>query len=199
MIEVEIKVGISNPAEIKNMLEKNNAFYKSSLYHQDTYFNMPKGLRDFKETDEALRVRKSLEFNKKDEKETKKIICSITYKGKKIDSITKTRKEIEVNLDDFEKIIEILKVLGFQEFLTIKKERELYEVEYKSKKLSLLVDFIPILNRYFLEVEIMAENVNDVENFRNILLKFLNLLGIDKKESIRKSYLELIMDKYDGP
>jgi predicted adenylyl cyclase CyaB len=76
MIEVEIKVGISNPGEIREKLEKNNAYFKSKLIHQDTYFNMPKGLRDFKETDEALRVRKSLEFNKDDENKTKRILCS---------------------------------------------------------------------------------------------------------------------------
>ena len=41
-----------------------NGVYKLSLLHEDTYFNMPKELRDFKKTDEALRIRKSIEFQK---------------------------------------------------------------------------------------------------------------------------------------
>jgi predicted adenylyl cyclase CyaB len=58
MIEVEIKVQISDPTLIRKKFVENQGSYKFSLIHEDTYFNMPKGLRDFKQTDEALRLRK---------------------------------------------------------------------------------------------------------------------------------------------
>jgi predicted adenylyl cyclase CyaB len=61
MIEVEIKVKISDPNQVRKRIEENKGVYKISLHHEDTYFNMPKGLRDFKQTDEALRLRKSIE------------------------------------------------------------------------------------------------------------------------------------------
>ncbi|MFX1418019.1 MAG: CYTH domain-containing protein, partial [Promethearchaeota archaeon] len=64
MIEVEIKVRISDPELILKKFKENNGIYKISLIHEDTYFNMPAGLRDFKKTDEALRLRKSIEFNR---------------------------------------------------------------------------------------------------------------------------------------
>ncbi|HEY0089177.1 MAG TPA: CYTH domain-containing protein, partial [Candidatus Lokiarchaeia archaeon] len=63
MLEIEIKVKIKDLELMKRMFEENGGVYKLSLIHEDSYFNMPQGLRDFKETDEALRVRKSIEFN----------------------------------------------------------------------------------------------------------------------------------------
>jgi len=63
MIEVEIKVRISDPDLIKKKFEEHQGFYKLFLLHEDTYYNMPKGLRDFKKTDEALRLRTSIRFD----------------------------------------------------------------------------------------------------------------------------------------
>ena len=64
MIEVEIKAKISDPEVLINKFKDHGGMYKLSLHHEDIYFNMPKGLRDFKETDEALRIRKSMEYNR---------------------------------------------------------------------------------------------------------------------------------------
>ena len=63
-IEVEIKVKMSNPDEMREQFKSKDGVYRCSLIHEDTYFNMPKGLRDFRKSDEALRIRKSIEFNK---------------------------------------------------------------------------------------------------------------------------------------
>jgi len=98
MIEVEIKARITNPNELKNRFEKLNGMYKLCLNHEDTYFNMPKKLRDFKKTDEALRIRKSIEYNKNSNQKNKKTSYFITYKGKKLDKITKTRNELEIEI-----------------------------------------------------------------------------------------------------
>ena len=73
MIEVEIKVKISDPNLMRKKFKENNGIYKLSLDHEDTYFNMPKGLRDFRQTDEALRLRKSIEFDKKRCRKLKKL------------------------------------------------------------------------------------------------------------------------------
>ncbi|MBD3337538.1 MAG: CYTH domain-containing protein, partial [Candidatus Lokiarchaeota archaeon] len=60
MIEVEIKAEISSPDTIRKKFLEKNGIYKISLSHEDTYFNMPRKLRDFRKTDEALRIRKSI-------------------------------------------------------------------------------------------------------------------------------------------
>lgn len=195
MIEVEIKVKISNPELILKKFEENNGIYKISLIHEDTYFNMPKGLRDFKKTDEALRLRKSIEFSKIDASKGKIITYYITYKGKKIDESTKTREEIEVKINDFKSMSTLLKALGFQEVFTVKKERELYQFEFKNYHIEALIDYLPILNQYFIEVEFLLDSSENIEDSKEVLFDFLSMFGIKKEQSIRKSYLELITEK----
>ncbi|MFX0000612.1 MAG: class IV adenylate cyclase [Candidatus Hodarchaeota archaeon] len=198
MIEVEIKVRISNPDIIRKKLEEHNGIYKTSLIHEDTYFNMPKGLRDFKKTDEALRIRKSIEFNKHNKDLDQKINYFITYKGKKIDSLTKSREEIDIKINSLEKMKILLKELGFQEILAVKKERELYEFYFQKYQIEILIDYLPILKQHFMEIEYLSGSENEIGEIRQALFDFLKVFGIDKKESIRKSYLELIADKFEN-
>ena len=195
MIEVEIKVRINNPELMRKKFEKNQGVYKFSLIHEDTYYNMPKGLRDFKQTDEALRLRKSLKFNINENNKDQEIEYFLTYKGKKIDISTKTREEIDLIIEDLEKMKKILNILGFQKVLTVKKERELYKFEFKNYLIEALIDYLPILKQHFIEVEYLTDTSGKIEESQKILFDFLNLLGIKKEESITKSYLELITEK----
>ena len=194
LIEVEIKVRILDPDLIRKKLEKNQGSYKFSLIHEDTYYNMPKGLRDFKQTDEALRLRKSVRFDKNKEN-PKKVEYYLTYKGEKIDAVSKTREEIDLQIEDIAKMGELLNLLGFQEVLTVNKERDLFELKFKNNKFEALIDYIPILNQHFLEVEYLSETKDEIERVRNILFDFLSSIGIQKIDSITKSYLELIIEK----
>ncbi len=199
MIEVEIKVGLaSSPEKIKEKFIHEGGKYKISLHHEDTYFNMPRKLRDFRKTDEALRIRKSTEFHKNKPEDTQTYYY-LTYKGSKIDSSTKTRSELESKVAEGEKIREILKILDFREVFTVKKERELYEISFQGKEIEVLLDYLPILDRNFMEVELRVETGDSEEKInenRNILFKFLNMLDIKKEESIKKSYLELIAERF---
>ena len=196
LIEVEVKVQISSPDAMRRKFEENNGIYQLSLIHEDTYFNMPKGLRNFKQSDEALRLRKSIEFNKENRKETEKNFHYLTYKGKKLDLRTKTRKEIELKIENANKMSEILKELGFQEIFTIKKQRELYEFTFQNHRIDGLIDYLPILNKYFIEVEMISDSIDNLNSYKKIIFRFLNLLGIKEEESIIKSYLELILDDF---
>jgi len=195
MIEVEIKVKISDPNLMRKKFEENNGIYKLSLNHEDIYFNMPKGLRDFRQTDEALRLRKSIEFNRDNKAKTQKINYYITYKGKKIDKTTKTREEIEVKITEIEDMKKILKFLGFREVFTVVKKRELYDFIFNDTRIEALIDYIPVLEQHFVEVELITESSETVDENKEILFKFLRIFGIKKQESIRKSYLELIINK----
>ena len=196
MIEVEIKVSITNPNQIRELLKKKKAIYKCSLIHEDTYYNMPEGLRDFKKTDEAFRVRKSIEFNKYYENDKKIIKYFLTYKGAKLNSKTKTRKELESLIEEGTKIKEILAILGFREVITVKKQRELFKADYKNQSIDVLIDFLPILNQYFIEVESLSESEDNIEANQEVLFDFLDSLGISRNKSIIKSYLELIVEKF---
>ncbi|MFX1274850.1 MAG: class IV adenylate cyclase [Promethearchaeota archaeon] len=195
MIEVEIKVLINNPDEIRKQFELKQGLYKCSLIHEDTYYNMPRGLRDFRKSDEALRIRKSVEFNKHEEIPNKKTKYYLTYKGAKFNKETKTRKELESLIQDGEKIKEILNLLGFRKIFTVKKERELFFLTFKNHQIEALIDFIPILKQYFIEVEYQAETKERISEVQEILFNFLESLGIKRERSIIKSYLELIAEK----
>ena len=195
MIEVEIKARITDPDKIKKKFKNLNGIYKISLNHEDTYFNMPKELRDFKKTDEALRIRKSIEFLKNANNSEKFVNYFITYKGKKIDTSTKSRKELEVKISDGIQMREILKSLGFKEIFTVKKERELYEFNYKNNKIEALIDYIPILKEFFIEVEMLTDTTEKLKAAREALFEFLSNIGIKREESIIKSYLELIAER----
>lgn len=194
MIEAEIKVKIENPEEIKKKISELNGVYKLSLYHEDTYFNMPDGLRDFRITDEALRIRSSKEYNNQFKDNPTNISHYITYKGKKLDKLTKTRNEIEVKIDDNLSMKEILLALGFKEVLIVFKERELYEILFKGKVIEVLIDYIPVLGNNFMELELVVEST-DVSSARAILFSLLEEFGFKETDSIRKSYLELIIEK----
>jgi len=198
MIEVEIKAKVLNPEELVKKFKNQEGGYKISFIHEDTYFNMPEGLRDFKRTDEALRIRKSIEYNKNIDSSKQNINYFITYKGKKLDKTTKTRNELETKLENGDSVKEIFNTLGFREIFTVKKERDLYEFNFKGYIIEALIDFIPLLKEYFIEVEIMSESYDRIEESKNILFEFLNLFDIKKEESIRKSYLELILERFRG-
>jgi len=196
LIEAEIKVKISDPEEMKNKFRNFHGKHVLTLYHEDTYFNMPLKLRDFRKTDEALRIRKSMEFDPSNEgKSTPKINFFITYKGRKIDSTTKTRNEWETQVQDGEIMKTILKSLGFREIFTVKKEREFYEFIFNGEKIEVLIDYIPILKEHFIEVEMLVENEQELEKARTMLFNFLAQFGIKEHQSIRKSYLELIAER----
>ncbi len=198
MIEIEIKAKILNPEELVKKFKNQEGSYKISLIHEDTYFNMPKGLRDFKKTDEALRIRKSIEYNKNIDSSKQNINYFITYKGKKLDKITKTRNELETKLENGDSVKEIFNALGFREIFTVKKERDLYEFNFKGYIIEALIDYIPILKEHFIEVEIMSETYDRLEESKNLLFEFLSLFDIKKEQSITKSYLELITDRFRG-
>lgn len=116
MYEVELK-GYANDEIFERVREKFE-FMRREI-HEDIYYQHP--CRDFSKTDEALRIRIK-RFNGHFE-------AFLTYKGPKIDERSKTRLEIEVEIDDVDKYSQLLELLGFREILTITKTREKYYVE----------------------------------------------------------------------
>ncbi|ADG13561.1 class IV adenylate cyclase [Methanocaldococcus infernus] len=166
-MEIEVKAKIDDKERVVKALLSLGFTFLRKEFHEDIYFN---GIdRDFKETDEALRVRDS---NGK---------YFLTYKGPKLDKISKSREEIEVEVKDKEKMIKILEKLGFKKVRVIKKVREVY----KLNDITACIDEVEGLG-LFLELE-KEGSLEDVEKLLNILDK-LNL----RNNIIRKSYLELL-------
>lgn len=141
-------------------------------FEHDTYFNHP--CKDFRETDEAVRIRKDVEG------------ITITYKGPKVDFETKSREEIKIKVDSFESAFTFLRKLGFRPVREVKKVRKMYRL----KDAIICVDNVEGIGK-FVEIEIESGNVEDKEKIFDIA----KLLGYSREDSITKSYLELILQE----
>ena len=97
MIEVEVKARA--PEDMAERIAALGATLLAVENHHDLYFNSPQ--RDFKESDEALRIR------------IKEEGARLTYKGPKLDQTTKSRLERTVKIDDPQQMEQILSALGF--------------------------------------------------------------------------------------
>lgn len=165
MYEIEIKSRVGDLRDLENRIRDLGGEFKNEIFQEDFYFQHP--CRDFRKTDEALRIRKE-----RDE-------VFITYKGPRIDRETKTRAEIEIKTD--EKIIDMLKGLGFTLAGTVKKTRK----NYILNGLGISLDSVENLG-YFVEIETSG----DLESGKAKILNLAGILGL--KDLERRSYFEMI-------
>ncbi len=176
-IEIEAKAYAKNLKVIEEKIINIGAKLVWQGKQVDTYYNHPN--RNFAETDEALRVR---------EEEDKAVL---TYKGPKIDTLTKTREEIKVQLKDTSSIKELLKRLGFKEVGVVKKHR----MKFFLDEFKICLDKVEGLGE-FVEIEAAShskESNAKVTALRNRILKTFDQLGL--KDMERRSYLELLLEK----
>jgi len=155
-----LKPGVEEKVkEIANFLEEKDEF--------DIYLNHP--CRDFAETDEALRIRVE-----------KKI--KLTYKGPKVDSETKSREEVNLEVNSFDDALKLFELLGFKKFRTVRKRRKIFKFE----KAIICIDSVEGLGD-FIEIEVEG----GLEKKEGIF-KIAETLGYSRAESIRLSYLEML-------
>jgi adenylate cyclase class 2 len=186
--EVEIKFPVADPAAVEARLIALAARFRDPVEQADSYFAHP--CRDFARTDEALRLRRDGDDVK------------ITWKGPRIDTATKTRREIELDLGvaaagdprppadatllDWTQLLE---ALGFRSVLTVKKRRRPARVPWQGAEVDVAVDSVAGLGDY-LELELLARP-GEVPQARAILESLARELGCTNPE--RRSYLELLL------
>ena len=180
MIEVEVKAKINSFIEMEEKLESIGAQKSKKEFQEDIYFNSP--VIDFAETDEALRIRTT--------KEDDNVNIFITYKGPKIDKESKTRKEIEMGIEDSQKCSDIFEAIGFRKVRTVRKNRQYYN--YENFEISL--DDIEGLDPY-MEIEIALEDGSDYSEAQKSIFELFEKLGITDGFE-RTSYLELLENLY---
>ena len=169
MIEVEVKARA--PPGIEAKIAGLGGEMVGIEDHLDLYFNSQ--ARDFRVTDEALRIR------------IKDGGAYLTYKGPKLDSETKSRRELTVQVADPGAMESILKSAGFARAAVVKKRR----TKYSLGEAIVAVDEVEGLGT-FIEVELSGGEEWGAQ--KRVALEILEQLGIT--ESIRKSYLELLAE-----
>jgi adenylate cyclase, class 2 len=178
-LEIELKYPVDDLQRVRKLLEDLGATFELPIRQVDLYFRHP--VRDFAQTDEALRLRQVGEEN-----------C-ITYKGPKIDAQTKTRREIELSLESGQKSVdswrEMLDILGFSRVRDVAKERIPGIVMWEGGEVHLALDRVTGLGE-FLELEILADE-SELDSARKRLASLAKKLGLDRSE--RRGYLDLLL------
>lgn len=180
-IELKAQYDSSKRPELEQHLKEQGFQEIRAFTQQDEYFNHPK--RDFKKTDEALRIRREQHNDGTSH-------CCITYKGANDSHIGQSRRELETRVEDEHKMRQILLALGFRSAAEVKKRRK----EYKKEDLTVCLDELDGLGNY-IEVEIvLPENRLNVKSAtENRLREFLSELSFIQPVIEPLTYLELVM------
>ncbi len=182
--EVELKFPVADVAELRWRIEELGARAGPPIAQSDRYFAHPS--RDFKQTNEALRVR-SLGDR-----------CVVTYKGPVLDREVKTRREIELPIGttaaEGNEFAEMLVLLGFREVRRVEKVRVPFHLDWNGVSMELALDEVAGLG-LFVEIETLADDSNrDVR--RDAVLALAARLGLTTPE--RRSYLSMLLLHDEG-
>ena len=187
MIEVEIKVRIPSCELIEAKLIQLGFKKSHTLQEVDYYYN---GVdRDFRKSHEALRLRltESLDGSAIVADRPGEPSVQLTYKGPKLDNVSMSRVEHQVNLDDFETMQSILSSLGYKPVMPVMKLRR----EYFSEEMTACVDTVDNLGD-FLELEIIANSESEREADLEKIERVLEQLGFSMDDTTTVSYLSLL-------
>jgi adenylate cyclase class 2 len=180
MLEIEQKYANADFTAIEQRLAAWGVTDHHDEEESDDYFNAPD--RDFRQTDEAFRLRRIGAKN------------FLTYKGPKQAAAVKIRTELEVPLphgdDAARQFTELLKHLGYRYVATVTKRRRTYRFQRDPFAVAVCLDEVLGLGR-FAEVEIVAP-----EEWRDAARELLTQLGseLHLSDIERRSYLGLILD-----
>ena len=185
MYEVEMKFPAGELAANEQKLIGLAARFSDPIEQIDRYFAHP--ARDFAKTDEALRLRRV------------GAEVAITWKGPRIDSATKTRREIELPLAangpagsrTIPDWTELLEALGFRQVMEVAKRRRPARVPWHCSEVDVAIDSVGGLGE-FVELELQAREA-EVPQARSVLESLAVQLGCGEQE--RRSYLELLLAK----
>ena len=179
MLEIEVKYRNANPTELIARLHALGAAFLETRTESDRYFRAPD--RDFKQTDEAFRLRRIGTTSR------------LTYKVPKTDAETKTRREIEVPLADGDDVaanaVEMLLCLGYRPVAIVAKLRTAYRVSRGGFEAEVCLDEVERVGT-FAEVEIVAEESRFAEA-KAAVLGLATELGLHEVE--RRGYLQMLL------
>jgi adenylate cyclase class 2 len=178
MYEVELKVRAEHD-RVRPRLESIGAEPEGTVSQVDTYYDHP--VREFAETDEALRIRRETDESGESGERAK-----VTYKGPLVDDASKTREELETGVDDGDTMAGVVESVGFEPAATVEKRRE----QFSHGEYTVTLDAVEGLGE-FVEVETEAE---EIESTREGAVEVLERLGLDPADGIRTSYLGLLLD-----
>ena len=183
MIEIEVKIMISSDiVDLFETLELDGFRHVCRMEEYDQYYNAPD--HDFRQTGEAMRLRKSRNMDTGHEEIT------WNYKGSRLDTISMTRKEFETSIGSYETGQKILDSLGFLKQIPVHKKR----IYLTKNDITVCLDHVDGLGQ-FMEIEILADSDDQYEDCMARISQVLDLTGYTMDDSITRSYLSMLQDK----
>ena len=180
MIEVEVKIPIENIEKIKQKLLETGFIYQKTVVETDTYFTSDH--YDMRKKDKALRIRKTENLD------TGEVKAQLNCKGPKLDQVSMTRKETEIDIYEPEKMEDILKELEFYPAsCRVKKTRGYYIKDH----MTAAADKVENLGN-FLELEIIVAKEEERAGGLDMIYELMRMLGCEKTETVRDSYLSML-------
>jgi predicted adenylyl cyclase CyaB len=171
MLEIEVKIKIEDPAEMRARLEKLQACVARKRHHEvNTLYDYPSG--DLFKKRQAVRLR-SID-NKKH---------FLTFKGAPQKSRQfKIRDEFETEVRNIRHTKKILAALGLNPSFRYEKYRTLF----RFKRLKICLD------------ETDMGSFLELEGRQHEIVRFAKSLGFQRRDFIKKDYIQLIKERDSG-
>lgn len=182
MIEIEIKLPLSNAAETEKRLIEMGFTPTETVCETDIYFNS--SAHDFRKTDEALRIRTIKDIV------TNEMHSVITYKGPKLDLVSMTRTELETEVADAEVCRRMFISLGYDKQYRVCKNRR----SLQKNGMTACIDRVEDLGN-FMELEMMAEDLTTKDVCLEQMEQVLRQAGLSMADTTRTSYLTMLQQK----
>jgi adenylate cyclase class 2 len=185
--EVEMKFPVNDLDALRQRLVALAARFHDPVDQVDLYFAHPS--RDFAQTDEALRLRRVGHD------------AAITWKGPRIGTAAKTRREIELPLEalpvslpggaptTIDRWTELLEALGFRRAIEVVKRRLPASVQWQGVEVQIALDTVAGLGD-FVELELLAAE-GELSLAQERVSSLARRLGCGPQE--RRSYLEMLL------
>ena len=168
MLEVEAKVKVDSLDQVAARLESLGITQFDKLVQRDCYFD--NGDNSLASNDKGLRIRR--QSSSGDEK------TILTYKDKRGESKYKSRPEYEVQVDDYDNMVNVLEGLGYKVVLSFVKRRQIWFLN----GCEICLDELPILG-CFVEIEGPDETA---------ITETLKMLDLSQFEHICRGYASLM-------
>lgn len=159
--EVEVKFRVADLPALRMRLVRLGAVRQHRVYEQNLVFDQPD--RRFQAAGQLLRLRRADE------------VTTLTFKSPLPSERFKVRQEIEVHVDDFERMRALLEALGYQVTATYEKYRESWRLGMVEVELD----------------ELAFGTFVEIEGTEAAIESVAGQLGFSMADAIAKDYLQL--------
>ena len=185
MVEVEIKLPIADNAHVADKLLQLQFVKTGHVCEEDVYFDNES--QQIRTNGDALRIRKITDLHA----ETSETV--ITFKGKKIDTVSMSRRELETSVGDKNVCEGILEALGYY---PVEPRVITDRQEFARGRMHACLDRVKDLG-VFLELEIVIDEAESKDTALQQIEDVLTTLGYALADTTRNYYLSMLQQVED--